>query len=439
MNIWIRCALCLLLLTATAGVRAEVPTIVALPASDAPDTLVAAPDEAEPASAGSIAVPELQSPVTDLTGTLDSGTITALKQRLLALQQRKGSQIAVLMLPSTGEESIEQFATRVFEQWRLGRKGIDDGVLVLIAKDDRRMRIEVGYGLEGAIPDVVASRIIREEMVPAFRAGDFAGGIERTVGKLERLIDGETFAEQSGGAGLTLEGWLLLSGLVIGGVAGIVLRRRWIKVKVVLPSLVVVAVLLAASGGLQSGPVLLFALPFAMLIGAGIGAVAAGSRRSALIVGAILAYLLALVGCAQFFDGGDVALFGLAVPVGGSVALIFLSLPFLFAYAAWKRSRRGFFIRLAVAGGIVGFLLHITEVLSQPWAFPDSLVLLPMLYVPAMIAFLAGTGSGSGGGSGSDSSSYSSSSSDSSSSSSSDSSYSGDGGSSGGGGSSDSW
>lgn len=435
MNIWIRCALCLLLLLGVTGVRAEVPTTVALPAAD---TLVVASDEAEPTPAGSIAVPELKSPVTDLTGTLDSGTLTALKQRLLALQQRKGSQIAILMLPSTGEDSIEQFATRVFEQWRLGRKGIDDGVLVLIAKDDRRMRIEVGYGLEGAIPDVVASRIIREEMVPAFRAGDFAGGIERTVGKLERLIDGETFAEQRSGVGLTLEGWLLLSGLVIGGVAGIVLRRRWIKFKVVLPSLVVIAMLLAASGGLQSGPVLLFALPFAMLMGAGIGAVAGGSRRAALIVGAILAYLLALAGCAQFFDGGDVALFGLAAPLGGSAALIFLSLPFLFAYAAWKRSRRGFFIRLGVTGGIVGFLVYITEVLSQPWAFPDSLVLIPMVYVPAMIAFLAGTGSGSGGGSSSDSSSYSSSSSDSSSSSS-DSSYSGDGGSSGGGGSSDSW
>ncbi|MBB4866207.1 uncharacterized protein HNP46_005112 [Pseudomonas nitritireducens] len=436
MNIWIRGALYLLLLLATAGVRAEVPS-VAVP--QAAETLVAVPDKAEPAPAASIAVPELKSPVTDLTGTLDSGTIITLKQRLLALQQRKGSQIAILMLPTTGQDSIEQFATRVFEQWRLGRQGIDDGVLVLIAKDDRRMRIEVGYGLEGAIPDVVASRIIREEMVPAFRAGDFAGGIERTVDRLEQLIDGETFAEPSRRGGLTLEGWLLLSGLVIGGVAGIVLRRRWIKMKVVLPSMVVVAVLLAASGGLQSGPVLLFALPFAMLIGAGIGAVAAGSRRSALIVGAILAYLLTLVGCAQYFDGGDVALYGLAAPLGGGAALIFLSLPFLFAYAAWKRSRREFFIRLAVTGGIVGFLLNITDAINQPWEFPDSLMLIPMFFVPAMIAFIAGTGSGSGGGSGSDSSSYSSSSSDSSSSSSSDSSYSGDGGSSGGGGSSDSW
>ncbi|MFX5476420.1 TPM domain-containing protein, partial [Acinetobacter baumannii] len=90
---------------------------------------------------------------------------------------RKGAQVAILMVPSTYPDSIEAYATRVFEAWKLGRKGIDDGVLVLVAKDDRRMRIEVGYGLEGTITDIDAGRIIREYMTPAFRQQDYAGGL----------------------------------------------------------------------------------------------------------------------------------------------------------------------------------------------------------------------------------------------------------------------
>ncbi|WP_370693211.1 TPM domain-containing protein [Klebsiella pneumoniae] len=94
------------------------------------------------------------------------------------MEARKGAQVAILMVPSTYPDSIEAYATRVFEAWKLGRKGIDDGVLVLVAKDDRRMRIEVGYGLEGTITDIDAGRIIREYMTPAFRQQDYAGGLE---------------------------------------------------------------------------------------------------------------------------------------------------------------------------------------------------------------------------------------------------------------------
>ncbi|WP_448682136.1 TPM domain-containing protein [Pseudomonas nicosulfuronedens] len=427
MTLWIRCALYLFILLGTTGVRAEVPTTVALPASD---TLVAAPDEAEPAPAGSIAVPELKSPVTDFTGTLGSDWVAAMKQRLLALQQRKGSQIAILMLASTGEDSIEQFATRVFEQWRLGRRGVDDGVLVLVAKDDRTMRIEVGYGLEGAIPDVVAGRIIREEMVPAFRSGDFAGGIENAVNVLERLIDGETLPDERGSGGLTWEGWLLLIGLLGGGVAGVVLRRRWLAVKIVLPALAVATVLMAVSGGLRSLPMLLMAIPFSMLFGAGIGALAAGSRLSAGIVGGIIGYLVALMVCASYYDGGEVALYGLALPIGSCIGLALLCLPFVLAYQTWKRSRVAFGIRLTLALVIAGAVIHLSGVLQQPWAFPDSLVLVPMLFFPLLFAFAPG-GSGSGGSGGSSSGGGSSSSSGSS--------YSGGGGSSGGGGASGSW
>ncbi|WP_233575020.1 YgcG family protein [Pusillimonas sp. NJUB218] len=146
---------------------------------------------ASPALAQDAAVPPLQARVTDTTGTLDAATVQDIEARLAALEQRKGAQIAVLMVPTTGTDSIEQYALRAFEQWQLGRKSVDDGILFVVAKDDRAMRIEVGYGLEGAVPDLLAGRIIREQVVPRFQAGDFAGGVSAGVDSLILLVDGE--------------------------------------------------------------------------------------------------------------------------------------------------------------------------------------------------------------------------------------------------------
>ena len=101
--------------------------------------------------------------------TLDEATRQRLVEKLEALERRRGAQIAVVMLPTTGTLDIEAFSDKLFQAWKLGRKAVDDGLLLVVAKDDRRMRIEVGYGLEGAVPDVVAGRIIRERMAPAFR------------------------------------------------------------------------------------------------------------------------------------------------------------------------------------------------------------------------------------------------------------------------------
>jgi len=137
------------------------------------------------------AIPPLDSPVIDTTGTLDAATREALEQQARALQQRKGSQLQVLVVPTTEPEDIAQYAVRAFEQWRLGREGVDDGVLLVVAVDDRRVRIEVGYGLEGAIPDALAIRIISEYLTPKFRAGDYAGGITDATAMLVKLIDGE--------------------------------------------------------------------------------------------------------------------------------------------------------------------------------------------------------------------------------------------------------
>ncbi|MEJ7746273.1 MAG: TPM domain-containing protein [Luteimonas sp.] len=136
-------------------------------------------------------IPPLTSPVIDTTGTLTAPQKQQLEQQAQALQQRKGSQLQVLMVPSTQPETIEQYTVRAFEQWKLGRKGVDDGVLLVVAKDDRRVRIEPGYGLEGAIPDITAGRIIREYLVPKFRADDYGGGILDATAALVKLIDGE--------------------------------------------------------------------------------------------------------------------------------------------------------------------------------------------------------------------------------------------------------
>ncbi|WP_028995345.1 TPM domain-containing protein [Azonexus hydrophilus] len=142
-------------------------------------------------SSGPLALPALSDRVVDLTGTLSAGDRAGLVERLTRLEQEKGAQIAVLLLPTTAPESIEQFGIRLAESWKIGRQGVDDGVIVIVAKDDRRMRIEVGYGLEGAIPDAIAKRIVDEQMAPRFRDGDFAGGLSAAVDTLVRVIDGE--------------------------------------------------------------------------------------------------------------------------------------------------------------------------------------------------------------------------------------------------------
>lgn len=144
-----------------------------------------------PWAAAEVAVPPLTARVTDLTGTLQPSQRAALEQTLQAFEEHKGSQIAVLIVPTTQPETIEQYSLRVAESWKLGRKGVDDGVLLLIAKDDRKLRIEVGYGLEGAIPDAVAKRIISEIISPYFKKGNFYGGISAGVERMIKVVEGE--------------------------------------------------------------------------------------------------------------------------------------------------------------------------------------------------------------------------------------------------------
>jgi uncharacterized protein len=144
------------------------------------------------ASAGAqVAVPPLTARVTDLTGTLSGEAVNRIESKLRAFEATKGSQIAVLIVPTTAPEEIEQFSIRVAEAWKLGRKGVDDGAILLVAKNDRRVRIEVGQGLEGALPDAIANRIVEETIAPHFKAGDFDGGVEAGVNQMIGVVSGE--------------------------------------------------------------------------------------------------------------------------------------------------------------------------------------------------------------------------------------------------------
>ena len=138
-----------------------------------------------------VAVPPLSGRVVDQTGTLRSDDVASLTQTLKNFEVRKGSQIAVLIVPTTDGEAIEQFSLRVAEAWKIGRKRVDDGALLVIAKNDRHLRIEVGYGIEGALTDVTTKRIIDDDITPKFKAGDFSGGISAGVERMIKVIDGE--------------------------------------------------------------------------------------------------------------------------------------------------------------------------------------------------------------------------------------------------------
>jgi uncharacterized protein len=176
-----------------------------------------------------VPVPPLKSPVTDLTGTLSAAEAGALEQKLLAFEKRKGSQIFVLIVPTTQPEAIEQYAIRVADAWKPGRKGIDDGALLVVAKDDRTLRIDTRYGLEGVLNDAICKRIVDDIIVPRFKAGDFAGGIDAGVDWMIKLIDGEQLpapvAKQPVPGDMGKLESLFVIGFILVVVVGGILRR----------------------------------------------------------------------------------------------------------------------------------------------------------------------------------------------------------------------
>ena len=173
-------------------------------------------------------VPTLATHLTDTVGLLPEARRAALENRLVQLEQQNGAQVAVLIVATTRPEDVAAYALRVVEAWRLGRKGVDDGLLFVVAKDDRRMRIEVGYGLEGAVPDAVAKQIIAEVVAPRFRAGDFPGGVEAGVDAIAARIAGAGLpappADRGAGPDIgesDFGGMLMLAVIVAIGLGGV--------------------------------------------------------------------------------------------------------------------------------------------------------------------------------------------------------------------------
>ncbi len=140
-------------------------------------------------------VPPLSARVIDQTGTLSAAQVQALSAKLEAIEREHGSQVAVLMVPTTTPEDIAAYAQRVGDAWKIGRRDVGDGLLIVVAKDDRRVRIEVAKALEGAVPDLAARQIINDRITPAFRAGDFAGGLNAAVDRLAERIGTEGLPE----------------------------------------------------------------------------------------------------------------------------------------------------------------------------------------------------------------------------------------------------
>ena len=170
-------------------------------------------------------VPALTARVIDQTGTLSAAQTEAIEARLRSLEEKSGSQVVVLMVPSTAPEDIAPYAHRVASDWKIGRKDVGDGLLIVIAKDDRRMRMEVARALEGAIPDLVAARIIDQQMAPFFRQNDYAGGILAAIDQVGVRIAGEYLPapsqQRSSADDVDLEGmaiFLFFGVMVIGPV-----------------------------------------------------------------------------------------------------------------------------------------------------------------------------------------------------------------------------
>ena len=228
------------------------------------------------AAEGLVPVPPLQARLTDLTKTLSAEQQAALEQTLRAFETKKGTQIAVLIVPTTKPEEIEQYALRVVELWKLGRKKVDDGALLLIAKDDRTLRIEVGYGLEGVLNDATAKRIISEVITPRLQVGDFSGGVSAGVDQMVRVIDGESLPEPKRGSAALPVGQdigqlvpvLFVVALVLGGVLRKTLGR--------IPGALVTGGLLGLAGWFLAGALFAAALAggaafLITLLGVGMG------------------------------------------------------------------------------------------------------------------------------------------------------------------------
>lgn len=359
--------------------------------------------------------------VIDLTNTLDSGTTQRLKQQLADLEQRKGAQVAVLLVPTTGSAGIEDYANQLFRAWKLGRKDVNDGILLVVAKDDRKVLIEVGYGLEGIVTDLLAHRIIEEQITPAFRQGDFAGGVEHGVNALVVLVDGGDLPERAGPR-LNPQFIAILAAFILGALAGVLIAAGKLPWRRALIISVAATLLLALLAGGRDWPMFLFVVPLTLLIGGALFGALWQVRTLFYCVIGLLAYILGLVVANQYVDVSFTH--WLLWPLGVLVVLGLYLVLLLIMRATWRTSRAGFAVRLLAVVAVYGVAGRVMDGDRDAW-----LLAFPIASFVALIIFgKVGEGSGSGGGSSSGSSGSSSSSG-----------LSGGGGSSGGGGASGSW
>jgi uncharacterized protein len=225
-----------------------------------------------------VSIPALTARVIDETGTLSPEQRSSLEATLKDFESRKGAQISVLMVPTTQPETIEQYSMRVVEQWKLGRKRVDDGAMLIVAKNDRALRIEVGYGLEGVLNDATSSRIIHETIVPRFKEGDFYGGIKAGLDSMMSVVNGEALPPPTRRTGETdgVTG-LLPALLVIAIVAGGVLRAMFGRLAGAMVTGGVVGVIAWLFSGVMLLAVIAGAIALVFtLMGSGLGAFAGG-------------------------------------------------------------------------------------------------------------------------------------------------------------------
>lgn len=363
--------------------------------------------------------------VIDLTHTLDSSTQQRLTDQLADLEQRKGAQIAVMLLPTTAHADLETFTTELFRAWKLGRKGIDDGILLLVIKDDRKVRIEVGYGLEGLVTDLLSHRIIEEQMTPAFRQGDYAVGVQHAVDALSVLVEGGDLPAVDETRETVDEAAVLLA-LILGAVGGVLLasgKLHWRRGLIGALAVTVLLTALAAING-KSWPIYIVALPFCMSISAAIFGALWQAKVAFYCVLALMAYSIGL-GLVDHYLTEVSFMNWLGWPMAVLVVLGLYLILFAVMKAAWKNSRVGFCLQSVVVLGVYGAAGYLLEMGLDGWMFA-----LPISSFAALFIYGQGTGGSSGGSSDRSSSSSSSSSGGG---------FSGGGGSSGGGGASGSW
>jgi uncharacterized protein len=340
------------------------------------------------------------------------------------------------MNTTTGEEAIEEYATRVFEAWKPGDAARDDGILVLVALQDRRMRIEVGQGLEGSVPDVLAGRIIDGQMMPRFRDKDYAGGLEAAIGHIGALVRGDAPATVSAvTGGVTPFGWAFLAALLWGFAVGVVRAHynwKWPVTAGVAAAVPLLAAAVLREAGMAA-ILLSFPAPLAFALGFGCGR----SRVVRLVAGGFVGVIGLLAGIG-YAVGADRFWWGFLYAMAGGVGCLLLTLIAMGMRMAWKRSLLEFCVRSALVIGIVSYVAFENPP-GSPWTDWESWLPTGLAAGLAMLfGFFPGSMGGGSGDSGS-SGGGSSGSSSSSSSGSSSSSRSSSGGSSSGGGASGSW